>query len=124
MTNYTPTDAGTSIGSESLTRVFSALANPRRRRALHYLERHRELSLATLADEVAEREADVPLREIDEETVKTVYLSLYHTHVPKLEDAGIVAYDQESDWITRRDTRRCELALSLMDSTPNPIGVE
>ncbi len=124
MTNRTPTDAGPSIGSESLTRVFSALANPRRRRALHYLERHRELSLATLADEVAECEAGVPLREVDEETVKAVYLSLYHTHVPKLEDAGVVAYDQERDWVRRRDTRRCELALSLMDSTPAGLGDE
>ncbi|AUV81082.1 hypothetical protein C2R22_04925 [Salinigranum rubrum] len=124
MTNHTPTDAGTSLGPESLSRAFSALANTRRRQAIRYLGHHRSLSLATLADGVAERESDVPLREVDEGTVREVYLSLYHTHVPKLEDAGIVAYDQESDWITRRDTRRCELALSLVDSPPNPVGVE
>lgn len=122
MTHHTPTDAGTSLGPESLSRAFSVLANTRRRQAIRYLGRHRSLSLATLADGVAEREADAPLREVDEGTVREVYLSLYHTHVPKLEDADIVAYDQERDWITRRDSPRCELALSLVDSTPTELG--
>jgi DNA-binding transcriptional ArsR family regulator len=116
MRDRTPTDAESPLGPESLSRALSLLANARRRQVLSYLACHRSLSLPTLADEVAEGEADVPLRELDGERVRDVYLSLYHTHVPKLEDAGVVTYDQERDWVTRRDTRRCELVLSLLDS--------
>jgi DNA-binding transcriptional ArsR family regulator len=122
MTNHVPTDVGTSIDSESLTRVFSVLANTRRRLAIRCLSRHRSVSLATLADEVAEREANVPLREIDGQTVADVYLSLYHTHVPKLEDVNLVAYDQERDWVTRRDDHQWELVSTLLDSVPTTEG--
>jgi hypothetical protein len=31
--------------------------------------------------------------------VKLVYLSLYHSHVPKLAEANVVEYSQESDLV-------------------------
>lgn len=122
MTSTHPPDDDSSTGSDLLTRVFSVLANTRRRRALRYLRRHESVSLPTLADGVAEREAGRPLHELDAETVKKVYLSLYHAHIPELEAADVVRYDQEEDWVTTREGRPCRLAFSLLDSVPSPPG--
>ncbi|MXV61118.1 hypothetical protein GS429_03395 [Natronorubrum sp. JWXQ-INN-674] len=58
------------------------------------------MTLADLADEVAIREHKSPITEISAKTVQRVYLSLYHTHVPMLEEADFVRYDQEADIVT------------------------
>jgi hypothetical protein len=79
--------------------LFRTLAHRRRRLTLRCLETHHCLSLADVAGFVAEREADRPLTEIDGETVRDVYLSLYHRHVPKLEAADLVTYHQETDTV-------------------------
>lgn len=78
--------------------IFEVFAHRRRRYALRGLRMHdTPMALADLADEVAIRENEAPITEISPESVKRVYLSLYHTHIPKLEDAGFVRYDQEQD---------------------------
>lgn len=86
--------------------LFGALADFRRRNALTTLLAHGELPLPDLADEVTVAERDRPLSDVDPETVLDVYLSLYHTHVPKLADAGLVAYDQERDFVSLTDAGR------------------
>lgn len=84
--------------------TLESLAHHRRRYALHVLREHEEpMALADLADEVAVREHDEPLAEIDPETVKEVYISLYHVHVPKLADAEHVLYSQELDAVALAD---------------------
>ncbi|MFC7154297.1 hypothetical protein ACFQPA_02350 [Halomarina halobia] len=76
------------------------LSNRRRRYALACLQEYGpSIALADLADEVAVREHDAPLPAIDERAVLDVYMSLYHSHVPKFVDAGIVEYDQERDLV-------------------------
>lgn len=72
----------------------------RRRQAVSCLRNHESsITLADLADEVAVRENGTPLTEIAPEEVKHVYMSLYHSHVPKLEDANVVEYIQSEDLI-------------------------
>lgn len=97
--------------------LFDALGAFRRRCALAALLTHGDLSLADLADEVTVAERERPLSAVDAQTVLEVYLSLYHTHVPKLSDAGLVAYDQETDFVAlTEDGRELEPALrSLCD---------
>lgn len=90
----------------SLDALFDLFAEFRRRTAYRTLLSHGELSLPDLADEVAIAERGDALPEIDPDTVLEVYLSLYHTHVPKLADAGLVAYDQDSDYLTLTGTGR------------------
>ncbi|WP_228546310.1 DUF7344 domain-containing protein [Halegenticoccus tardaugens] len=75
-------------------------AHPYRRRLLSCLERHITLSLADVADELAVWEVTDPLTEIRAEDVKDIYLELYHTHLPRLEHADIVVYDQERDFVS------------------------
>ena len=77
--------------------VIRLLADERRRHALRCLLEHDALPLADLADEVAVRERGEPIGEIPAEDVKDVYMSLYHSHVPKLAEANVVAYDQDTD---------------------------
>jgi DNA-binding transcriptional ArsR family regulator len=79
--------------------LFTALAHRRRRLVLCCLREHRRLSLPDVAEFVAENEAGEPLCELSGETVRDVYLALYHNHVPSLEGVGLVAYDQETDTV-------------------------
>ncbi|WP_049927264.1 DUF7344 domain-containing protein [Halopiger goleimassiliensis] len=94
---------GSQQNHETVTTTFELLAHHRRRHALQCLREHdTPMALADLADEVAVREYDAALPDIDAEDVTRVYLSLYHTHVPKLADADCVRYSQAQDSVTLR----------------------
>jgi len=92
--------------SVDLDVLFELLSNGRRRRALRTLLVHGDLSLPDLADEVAVAERGRSLPKIDPDAVLDVYLSLYHTHVPKLAGAGLATYDQDGDFVTATDAGR------------------
>ncbi len=86
---------------ETVDAVFGILAHHRRRCALRTLQAYENpMALADLADEVAVQEKDTPITEISPEEVQQVYLDLYHTHIPKLEDEQFVHYDQEQDYVS------------------------
>lgn len=71
------------------------LADPQRRLALEILsEATAPLALADLATEIAAREEDQPAHTVDQDRAKRVLISLYHSHMPKLSDAGVLAYDE------------------------------
>lgn len=83
-----------------ITVICECLSRSRRRCTLDRLrEAEKPLALADLAEDVADWEVDVPQSEIDDETVKDVYMSLYHNHVQKLDDAGFVKYNQERNTV-------------------------
>lgn len=88
------------VDSLSLDTIYELLADERRRNAIAFLREHEALTLPDLADEIACREYDRPITEIPEEKVLHVYSSLWHTHVPKLAEANVVAYDQDRDIVT------------------------
>lgn len=81
------------------SRVFAACADSRRRTALRCLRERGGIALSGLAERVARREAgaDEP---VGDERVHRVYASLYHTHVPKLERAGLVSYRPDEEHVT------------------------
>lgn len=83
--------------SLSLDRIYELLAQQRRRNCITCLYEHGPLPLADLADEIACDEYDAPITEIPEDEVLRVYLSLYHTHIPKLAEANVVEYTQQQD---------------------------
>lgn len=81
---------------QSFDMIFDQLSHPRRRCALAcLLEKRGRISLADLAEEVAIREQEVPITEISAEEVREVETTLYHWHIPKLAEAGVVEYDLE-----------------------------
>ncbi|XVH32116.1 DUF7344 domain-containing protein [Haloferacaceae archaeon DSL9] len=84
--------------TESYDDPLAVLSNRRRRYALRCLCRYQNpLPLADVAEEVAALEYDERVAEMSPETLKRVYMSLYHTHLPKMVEANLVEYDQERD---------------------------
>lgn len=75
--------------------VFDVLKNRRRRYALHYLKQQEgSVKLSDLAEQVAAWENDTTVENISAAERKRVYTALYQSHLPKLDDAGIVDYNQ------------------------------
>jgi DNA-binding transcriptional ArsR family regulator len=81
----------------SRDRVFDILSSPRRRYVLYYLREYGgPVELTDLAEELAAWENDTTVSEISPQARKRVYVSLYQTHVPKLDEAGLIEYDSDS----------------------------
>lgn len=77
--------------------VFDILSSARRRYVLYLLRQTDEpIELTDLAERVAAWENDTSVDELTKQQRKRVYVSLYQTHVPKLEDAGLVEYDGDT----------------------------
>jgi hypothetical protein len=77
--------------------VFDILSSSRRRYVLYYLRTVGEpIELTELAEHVAAWENDCTVEELTSQQRKRVYVSMYQTHVPKLESVGLVDYDRDS----------------------------
>lgn len=100
--------------------VISLLGDERRRYVLSCLLDHTDpMGLADLAEEIAVHENEGPIDDIPRESLQRIEMSLYHAHIPKLVDAGVVEYDNERDLIRESDPAdRIERALSLVGSSP------
>ncbi|NHN41802.1 helix-turn-helix transcriptional regulator [Halorubellus sp. JP-L1] len=85
--------------------LFELLANQRRRFVLHHLAQQpgEPVSLSTLSEHVAGWEHGVAPTELDYRERKSVRNSLHQFHLPKLDDAGIVAYDDRGGEVSLRD---------------------
>lgn len=74
------------------------LSTDRRRILLDVLgERPTPIDIETLAEAIAEREADGDAPSDDD--IQRVELSLYHKHLPKMSDMGVINYDRETDQV-------------------------
>lgn len=93
-------DDGTSItlGVEaSPGDMFKPLSHERRREILCTLAcESTPIKLQTLSRAVATREQTADMEPISAELIKQVHSSLYHTHLPKLADHGLVTFDPEA----------------------------
>lgn len=97
-----------------LDTVFTALSHPRRRYLLYALinEDHEE-TLSELATKIVAWEQSKSTDEVADEERRQVHLSLYHSHVPKLADLGIVEYQQGKDIVVRaRNTEQVQAVLN------------
>jgi len=97
MTDEEPTARTPDSGT--LDTIHDLLSHQRRRSAIAVLDKHGSIALADLAEEVTRHEREVPITETSEEEVLRVYLSLWHVHIPKLAEADVVEYDQETDMV-------------------------
>jgi len=80
--------------------VYEALGHTRRRYLCYTLLENTDWSLTDLATKVAAWENDVPEHEVTENQHEEVYVSLYHAHVPKLVDGGVITFDEATETIT------------------------
>lgn len=87
----------------SLDTVFESLANERRRYVLYHLRSTLDnvATFTELRDAVASRESETGLP--SQETVDRVAISLKHSHLPKLDDAGLIDYDVRTETIRYRE---------------------
>jgi len=76
------------------TTVYSLGADDRRRSLIRVLASHdRELTLNDVTKEVVTRQIDGDITDVPGETVIRVAHSLYHNHLPRLADAGVVTFN-------------------------------
>lgn len=94
--------------------VFDILRNERRRRTLEFLRDARTTTLSDLAEHVAARENDKPVRDLTSSERKRVYVSLYQCHLQKMAEAGVIDYDRSRGTVELRgEASQCFLYLDI-----------
>lgn len=86
-------------GDSSLSNddIYDQLANRRRRYALHHLKQIGEpVDVRDLAEQVAAWENGTTVEELGSQERKRVYISLYQSHLPTMDKAGLITYDDEA----------------------------
>ncbi|AXR81275.1 DUF7344 domain-containing protein [Natrarchaeobaculum sulfurireducens] len=95
--------------------IFELLKNRRRREVLAYLlEAEETVTLGELAEQIAAWENDTDVNALSSDQRKRVYVALYQTHLPKMDDAGIVEYDQDRGLISLADN--ADLLMMYLDT--------
>lgn len=86
--------------------IFEILSNERRRLVLKYLRQHNEeqIDFRDLVDQVAAWENDTILGDVNTDDRKCVYTALRQTHLPKLDQFGVVEYDHQRGAIEPKET--------------------
>lgn len=112
----------------SQAELFDVFSNARRRMAVRYLTgRNGTCDLTPLVEQVAAWENGVAPEEVTRAQRRRVYISLYQTHLPMLEDHGIIDWNPEDHRIElRQDARRFEPYLETHpddDSWHRPYAV-
>ena len=75
--------------------IFTMLSNRRRRYVVHALSRgETDHDLGSLAEQIAAWEHDVDVGELSYNERKRTYTALQQTHLPKMDDAGLVEFDK------------------------------
>jgi len=90
------------------TAAFDVVRNSRRRECIHRLATVRRnepmgsasISLHDLATHVAAVELDSDPDEVERGDRQRIYVSIYQAHAPRLEDAGLIEWDQCAGVIT------------------------
>jgi hypothetical protein len=78
---------------------LSLLSSHYRRYLLYGLSKYTTpVSLAVLTDTVTGLEHGTPVEQYRDERLR-IYTSLYHNHLPRLVDAGVVQYNQSEDTV-------------------------
>ncbi len=89
-------------GNLSTDDLFHLLQNERRRKVLSYLTAHDEgegVDMRRVAEEIAAAENDTTTQALRSKERQRVYIALYQSHLPKLDEAGVIEYDQRKGWI-------------------------
>lgn len=94
----TPSGGGQGVASPGVSEddLFEMLSNRRRRYVVHALKRTNgsPTELGALAEQIAAWEYDLDVNEIDSTVRKRVYTALQQSHLPKMDEAGVVDFDK------------------------------
>ncbi|GGN22768.1 DUF7344 domain-containing protein [Halarchaeum nitratireducens] len=76
--------------------LFEVLSNRRRRYAVHALKDEEEgATIGDVAEQVAAWEYDTEVEAVSYDERKRVYTALQQSHLPKMDEAGVVDYDKD-----------------------------
>ena len=102
--------------------IFSVLSNQRRRYVIHYLKHHRgSVTVRDLSRQTAAWENGVTVEELTYKQRKRVYTSLHQTHLPKLDDSGVIDYDRDRGTVSLDErSREVEMYLEVVASDDVP----
>lgn len=104
--------------------VFAVLSNQRRRFVLHALQDRpagSEVPLGSLAERVAAWENGIDESEVGSKDRKSVYTSLQQLHLPKMDDAGILGFDERGGTVTVTDeTEDLTIYLEVVNGSEVP----
>lgn len=107
-------DTTTGTPLQPSTGVFDALAHTRRRVMLSILvERQRPISEHDLVTQIAAYEQEKSLVDVTNEEQREIQISLYHCHLPKLEDLGMIERDSDEGTIVAKISFDFELTALL-----------
>nr|WP_238717353.1 hypothetical protein [Natronorubrum halophilum] len=114
---------GTKMGADSdRGEIFELLSNHRRRYAVHYCKLEDEpVTLGDLAEHVAAWELDKEVQELTSAERKRVYTSLQQTHLPTLERADMIEFDDRTIALTDRATE-LDVYLDVVPGDSVPWG--
>ena len=102
--------------------MFELLSNQRRRFVLHYLQQNGERAeLGPLAEQVAAWENGTTLAEVDSGERKSAYTSLQQFHLPKMDEEGLVSFDDRAKTIELTEpAAEANVYLELVDDYDIP----
>lgn len=115
----TTTGAGPSVDEVdamlSPATISALLSDRRRRYVLYYLLGCDDAaSVEEITEQVAVWETETRAPDIPEDVYERVHTAIHHVHLPKLDDAGAVDHDPDSDLVTLTDgTDRLRVELYL-----------
>lgn len=96
--------------------IFHVLQNERRRNALRYLQGKDEpVRMRDLAEQVAAWEHDTTVVQLSSTQRQRVYIPLYQSHLPKLDEMGVITYQQNRGIVQREP--RADLFDPYLDPT-------
>jgi hypothetical protein len=84
--------------------IFETLSNRRRRYVIHYLKQFEgAVPVRELSEQIAAWENGIDRSAVTPRERKRVYTALHQTHLPKMNDVGVVVYDRDRKVVTLTD---------------------
>lgn len=82
------------------TEAFDILSSDRRRHTLHFLLSHKDgAEIGELSRQIAAWENGESVDQVTADQRRRVYVSLHQTHLPRMDEAGILRYENSRDTI-------------------------
>jgi len=113
-------DATKTDETGELTRddIFHVLQCRRRRLVLKYLQEHdTPAKMTDITEEIAAVEHDTTVAALKSQERQRVYIALYQSHLPKLDEEGIIRYQQNLGIVER--TERTDAFDRYLDEEPS-----
>ena len=104
-------EKGTGLRGESLSDALDALADEKRRYALHFFQSQTKnvASVEVLAEYILAHDCEV-------DDVNHVRIALHHQDLPSLDDAGLIDYDPRSSTVRYRGDSTTEDLLEYISN--------